>query len=166
MKNLSRPSLLDQIPSVMDVPESPVPSRFAVRERGWSRRRLFGTVAGVTIAAGLGALDVLPWSKPRSADALTQWTDGCHGYYNSSSICTPSSAYYNSQNCSASWHKNQGGSGTCYNYRFTPNTTSCAGRNAWRWTSGTRRKCSDGWYEYNDCGGGHISRFSICRTAV
>ncbi|MGW5683569.1 hypothetical protein [Nonomuraea sp. NPDC003754] len=167
MKNLSRPSILDQIPSVADEPESPEPSRYAVTEQRWSRRRLFGTVAGVTVAAGLGALDLLPWSRPRAAMALTEWTDGCHGYFNSSTVCTPSSAYYGSDNCSGSWHKNQGGSGTCYNYRYTPNETSCGGRNAWRWTgSVARRKCSDGWYEYHDCGGGNISRFSICRTAI
>jgi hypothetical protein len=79
----------------------------------------------------------------------------------------PTSAYYSSNNCSGSWHRNDGGSGTCYNFRYTHDPSSCSGRNAWRWTGRVaRRKCSDGWYQYNDCGGGRISRFSICRTAI
>jgi hypothetical protein len=160
--------ILSRIPSADTMPENAEPSQVTLKETGrWSRRRLLGTVAGVTFAAGLGALDLLPWSKPKAADALTQWGMGdCRGFFNSSTVCVPSSALY-SGNCSGSWHKNQGGSGTCYNYRYRPDTTSCDGRNAWRWTGRTaRRKCSDGHYEYHDCGGGNVSRFSICRTSI
>lgn len=161
-------SMLDRIPSAAQPPEWAEPSKVAPRRPGFSRRRLLGSVVGLTVTSGLGLLDLLPWSKPRTAlaAAYTEWSD-CRGFFNSTTICVPSNAYYNSSNCSGSWHRNDGGSGTCYNFRYTHDPDSCAGRNAWRWTGRVaRRKCSDGFYEYHDCGGGNISRFSICRTAI
>jgi hypothetical protein len=160
--------ILSRIPSANEMPENAEPTQVAPKDSRWSRRRLFGTIAGVTIAGGLGALDLLPWSKSKSAEALTEWTDGCHGFFDSSSICVPRSAIY-SGNCAGSWHKTDLSHWSgCNRYQWQPYTSSCAGRNAWRWTSGTRRKCSDGYYMYYDCGGTNtnITRFSICRTAI
>ncbi|TMR24425.1 hypothetical protein ETD86_04655 [Nonomuraea turkmeniaca] len=163
-------SILDQIPSAHEMPEQALPTLVGAKREGWSRRRILGLATGAAVATGLGVLDLLPWSKPRAAAAAsyTAWST-CRGYVNASTVCTPSSALY-SGNCSGSWHRNDGGSGTCYNFRYTHYATTCDGHNAWRWTGGsttsTRRKCSDGWYEYNDCGGGRVSRFSICRTAI
>lgn len=161
-------SVLEQIPSAVVPPDEPLPTQVGDATGGFSRRRLLSTVVGITVVSGLGLLDLLPWSRPRSAlaAAYEQWYD-CRGYFNSSTICVPSSAYYRSSNCSGSWHRNDGSSGTCYSFKYTHDPDSCAGRNAWRWTGRVaRRKCSDGWYYYQDCGGGYINRFSICRTAI
>ncbi|WP_067134712.1 hypothetical protein [Microtetraspora malaysiensis] len=170
MKAEKRTSILDQIPSAEDMPEQAMPTLMSAKREGWSRRRVLGIATGAAVATGLGVLDLLPWSKPRSAAAATYtaW-ESCHGYANASSVCVPSSALY-SGNCSGSWHRNDGASGTCYNLRYTHYASTCDGNNAWKWyggsTTATRRKCSDGWYEYHDCGGGNVSRFSICRTAI
>ena len=104
-----------------------------------NRRTILGVVTGAAVASGLAVLDLFPWSKPKGAfaDAYTTWGD-CRGYFSASTICYPSSAYYTG-NCSGPWHRNDGGSGTCYNYRYTHDPSSCDGHNAWRWTSGTRR---------------------------
>lgn len=161
--------ILSRIPSANERPENAEPTQVGLKDSRWSRRRLFGTVAGVTIAGGLGALDLLPWSKTKAADALTEWSTSCRGYFNSSTVCVPSSAIY-SNNCSGSWHKNDSSHWSgCNRYKYWPDTSSCDGRNAWRWTGRVaRRKCSDGWYMYYDCGGTNqnITLFSICRTAI
>lgn len=170
MKAEKQISILDQIPSAVDMPEQALPTQVGVKREGWSRRSVLGLATGAAVATGLGVLDLLPWSKPRIAASAsyTAW-ETCKGYATASTVCMPSSALY-SGNCSGSWHRNDGASGTCYNLRYTHETDSCAGHNAWKWyggsTSSLRRKCSDGWYEYNDCGGGHVYRFSICRTAI
>lgn len=158
-----------QVPSSVEAPSTPEPSRVAGPAPAVGRRRVLATIAGTAVASGLGVLDLLPWSRPRGASASSgayeQWGD-CRTFFNSSTVCVPNTALY-SGNCSGTWHRNDGGSGTCYNFRYTHNPHSCSGKNAWRWVGRTaNRKCSDGWYEYADCGGGRVSRFSICRTAI
>jgi len=156
---------LDAVPSTMEPPADPKPSRLWRPPAAWSRRRVLTAIGGAAVAAGVAALDLIPWSKPREAfaAAYTTWST-CHGYFTATQICYPANAYFNSNNCSGTWHRNDGSSGTCYVFKFTHNPSSCDGHNAWKWTS-PNRKCSDGWYEYHDCGGGNINRFSICRTA-
>ena len=123
--------------------------------------------AGAAVATGLGVLDLLPWSRPRGAFAAgeyEQWGD-CQGYFDSTTVCSPSTALY-SGNCSGDWHRNDGGSGTCYAFRYTHSGSACNNKNAWRWSGRVgNRKCSDGWYQYQDCGGGNVNRKSICRTS-
>ncbi|WP_214324471.1 hypothetical protein [Nonomuraea sediminis] len=171
MKAEKRVSIVDQIPSATQMPEQALPSGVGVEREGWSRRRVLGLATGAAVATGLGVLDLLPWSKPRIAlaGAYAAWND-CHGFATASQVCVPASALYSSNNCSGSWHRNDGGSGTCYNFRYIHYADTCAGNNAWKWyggsTSPLRRKCSDGHYEYHDCGGGNVNRFSICRTAI
>ena len=165
-------SIFDQIPSAYEKPEGALPSRVTPGRARWNRRQVFGAALGVATAAGLGALDLLPGARPRSAAAAvytTYWTD-CHGYANASSVCTPSTAYYGADNCTNTWHRDDGRTGTCFSANYTSNPTSCGGRNAWRWNGGsttsTRRKCSDGDYYVVTCGSTGVDRFSICRTAI
>ncbi|MEV0597402.1 hypothetical protein [Nonomuraea cavernae] len=165
-------SVLDQIPSAQEAPEAALPSRVASGTSRWSRRRMFGMAFGVATAAGLGALDLLPGSRPRSAAAAVYKTihDTCRGFVNASTVCVPPSAYYGSDNCTSTWHRDDGYSGTCVSINYTSHPSTCDGRNAWRWTGGsttsTRRKCSDGQYYVVQCGSSAINRFSICRTAI
>jgi hypothetical protein len=80
----------------------------------------------------------------------------------------PSTAWFGSGTpgvCNGSWHRNDKYYGSSVSYDFTFNNTSCDTRNAWRWASGTRRKCSDGHTYYRD-GGTYRNTFSICRTAI
>jgi hypothetical protein len=159
---------LDAVPGVLEPPVDAKPSQVWTAPPAWSRRRILAAVGGAAVAAGVAALDLLPWSKPRAAfaAAYTAWST-CHGFYNANTTCVPTNAYFNSQNCSGSWHRNDGSSGTCYVINWTHLATTCDGHNAWRWTGGgPNRKCSDGRYHYRDCGGGAIDRFSICRTAI
>ena len=159
-------SLLPLVPHANVAPPDAQPSRVVRRQSALSRRGLLAAVTGGAVAAGLGALDLLPWSKPKGAFAAAyqEWGD-CHGYFNSSTICVPSSALY-SNTCNGSWHRNDGSSGTGYVYRYYHHPTRCSDRNAWRWTSGTRRKCSDGDYFYQAQGSSGSTRMSICRTAI
>jgi len=164
---------LDAVPDILEPPADAKPSRMWTPRAVWSRRRILTAIGGTAVATGVATLDLIPWSKPRPAfaGAYQSWSD-CHGYWSSTTTCVPTTAYYpsNNSNCSGSWHRNDGSSGTCYNYRYTHYATTCSGNNAWRWggssARGAHRKCSDGWYEYHDCGGGNINRFSICRTAI
>jgi hypothetical protein len=167
MSTINARSLLDQVPSTVEPPANPQPSRVAVSVTGLSRRAVITAITGAAVASGLAVLDLIPWSRPRGAlaAAYTAW-ETCVGYYDPNTICVPSDAYYGSDNCSGSWHRNDGGSGTCYSYRYDHYADTCNGHNAWKWTSGTRRKCSDGWKQYYDCGGASVNRFSICRTAI
>ncbi|MEV8631123.1 hypothetical protein AB0395_05645 [Streptosporangium sp. NPDC051023] len=164
--------ILSRIPSGHERPDNAEPTRMASEQDGrWSRRRLLGTATGVATAAGLGALDLLPWSKTKSAAALKQWGMGdCRDYFDFSTICVPNDALYSSNNCNGSWHKNDSSHWRgCNRYKYWPEPESCDGRNAWRWTGRVaRRKCSDGEYMYYDCGGSNqnITLFSICRTAI
>jgi hypothetical protein len=167
MTDIEQASLYAQVPSATEPPPSPQPSKMAISGSTMSRRKVLGAITGAAVASGLGVFDLFPWSRPSGAFAAAYEVHaGCVGYFNATTICVPATAYYNSSNCSGSWHRNDGASGTCYNYRYTHDPSSCSGKNAWRWTSGTRRKCSDGWYTYADCGGSRVSRFSICRTAI
>ncbi|MFC6559479.1 hypothetical protein [Nonomuraea cavernae] len=165
-------SILDQIPSAQEPPEAALPSHVAPVKERWSRRRMFGMAFGVATAAGLGALDLLPGSRPRSAAAVVYKTyhDTCKGFVNASTVCVPPTAYYGSDNCTSGWHRDDGYSGTCVSINYTSYSDTCAGRNAWRWTGGsttsTRRKCSDGYYYSVTCGSSGSGRFSICRTAI
>lgn len=162
---------LDAVPDILEPPADAKPSRVWTPAPGWSRRRILTAIGGAAVAAGVAALDLIPWSKPREAfaGAYQEWSD-CRGFWDSVTTCVPNNAYYNSINCSGSWHRNDGSSGTCYVFRFTHYASTCDGNNAWRWggssARGDHRKCSDGWYEYHDCAGGNINRFSICRTAI
>jgi hypothetical protein len=165
-------SIFDQIPSAHEMPEGAPASRVAPVTSGWSRRGVFGMALGVVTAAGLGALDLLPGARPRSAAAAvykTYWED-CHGYANASTVCTPSTSYYGSDNCIDTWHRDNGRTATCVSLKYTSYSNTCGGRNAWRWnggsTSSTRRKCSDGDYYVITCGSTGVDRFSICRTAI
>ncbi|WP_214324605.1 hypothetical protein [Nonomuraea sediminis] len=169
MKQMKSP--LDAVPSSAEPPPSPVPIETADRPSQWSRRKVMAMATGAAMAAGLGALDLFPWSRPRAALAsgpYSVWGD-CEGYVDRNTVCTPSTAYYGSDNCSGQWHKDEGGSYTCVSWRYTPNLTSCGQRNAWKWYGGsntpTRRMCSDGYYSYVSCSGNY-SNFSICRTAI
>ncbi|MGI5489589.1 hypothetical protein [Microtetraspora malaysiensis] len=167
-------SIFDQIPSAQDRPEEALPSRVAMLNPRWSRRRVFGMALGAVTAAGLGALDLLPGARPRSAAAQVYtsiWTDGCHGYATASAVCSPASAYFGPGNCTiGNWHRDNGDTGTCYSAKYTSKASTCDGRNAWRWnggsTSSLKRKCSDGEYYYVTCGSTGTTRFSICRTAI
>ncbi|WP_214413833.1 hypothetical protein [Sphaerisporangium fuscum] len=164
-------SILDLIPSATQAPEAALPSR-VVAKRGWSRRRALGMAFGVVTAAGLGALDLLPGARLRGAAASVHKTiwDECKGYATSSQVCQPASAYFGSDNCTGTWHRDDGYTGTCVSINYTSEATSCAGRNAWRWhggsTSSKKRKCSDGYYYVVTCGASPVNRFSICRTAL
>jgi hypothetical protein len=87
-------------------------------------------------------------------------------------VCVPSTAYFGSDNCSGSWHR-EGLVGEVYgpNERwYTAKPTACNGRGAWKWyggaTTSTRRKCSDGHMDWYEWGVLRYSGWSICRTAI
>ena len=161
--------------AITDIPsiDSPTPedsdpssSQCVAQPDAMPRRSFIRFVAGGAMGVGLATLGWLPPARPRGAWAhccLSEWSTSCRGYYSSSTTCVPSTAKY-TNNCTAyKWHRNDGGSGTCYNFKYTHYHTTCDTRNAWRWGS---TRCSDGWYEYADCGGGRVSTFSICRATV
>ncbi len=173
MNKSSETPIFDLIPSADQAPEGALPSLVAVPNSRWSRRRVVGMAFGAFTAAGLGALDLFPGSRPRSASAAvhrTEWSTSCRGYVSRTTVCVPSNAYYGSDNCTGTWHRDDGASGTCYSINYTSWPDTCDGRNAWRWNGGsttpTRRKCSDGQYYYTACGSSPVNRFSICRTAI
>jgi hypothetical protein len=137
-----------------------------LQEGDLARRSFLRFLAVGAMGVGLSVVGWLPPARPRGAWAhccLSEWTNGCHGFYSPSTTCVPSNAWYSYTCTSNKWHRNDGGSGTCYNFKYTHNHTSCDGRNAWRWGS---TRCSDGWYEYADCGGGRVNSFSICRATL
>jgi hypothetical protein len=162
---------LANVPTIDEQPADAQPSRVWTPFEGWSRRRILAAAGGAVVASGVGVLNLIPWSRPRKAfaGAYASWGD-CHGYWSNATVtCTPTTANY-SNNCSGVWHRNDGSSGTCYNYRYIHYADTCGGNNAWKWggsgARGNHRMCSDGHYEYHDCGGGNINNFSICRTAI
>lgn len=173
---MSAPSetpIFDLIPSAEGAPAGALPSLVAVRDSRWNRRRIIGMAFGAVTATGLAALDVFPGARTRSASAavyMTEWDNSCRGFSNASTVCVPSSAYYGSDNCTGSWHRDDGASGTCYSLNWTSLPSTCDGKNAWRWyggsTTSTRRKCSDGERYVSQCGSSPIDQFSICRTAI
>jgi hypothetical protein len=161
--------LFDRLPSAQEGPANATPSRMTAATPAISRRRVLGLIAGTAVASGLAALDVLPWSKPRNAYAALQQhgLGDCRGYFDSATICVPSNALYDSHVCSGSWHKDKTEQNPNYQKKWTPAPRRCDGKNAWRWTRGTRRKCSDGDYYYFGRGiPTPIERMSICRTAI
>jgi hypothetical protein len=167
MTTVDSGSVLAHVPSSAEPPPAPLLSTVATPRVRLSRRRVLAALAGAATAVGLAVLDLLPWSRPRAAfaGAYQEWGD-CHGFYNAMTVCTPTTALY-SGNCSGSWHRNDNGSGTCYSWAYFHDADDCGGNNAWRWTQGsTWRKCSDGYYQYNSCGGGFSFQKSICRTAI
>ena len=130
------------------------------------RRSFLRYVAGGAMGVGLAVVGWLPPARPRGAWAhccLSEWSTSCRGYYSSRTICVPENSKFDNNCTSGKWHRDDGSSGTCYSYKYSHNHTSCDTRNAWRWGS---TRCSDGWYEYADCGGGRVSTFSICRATV
>ncbi len=160
------------LPDFHQPPPDPVPSAVTAEARRSSlgRRTFLQLTAGGALGIGLAALDLVSRALPSRATTpnpvLSVWSD-CRSYYDSVSICVPRSAYYGGSPgvCNGSWHRNDRYSGSSVTYDFTFNNTSCAGRNAWRWATGTRRKCSDGWTYYRD-GSTYRNSFSICRTAI
>jgi hypothetical protein len=164
-------SIFDLVPSAERVPDGARSSGLAVPKRRWSRRRVFGMAAGAFTAAGLGALDLFPGSRPRSASAqvyTTMWNT-CRGFIDPVTVCVPSTSYFQSDNCTSTWHRADGQSGTCWAINWISLPTTCDDRNAWRWHGGDatalKRKCSDGLRRTQECGSSEITVFSICRTA-
>lgn len=159
------PLTMERIPSAL---VRPVGAALVHREAP-SRRQVLKAGLGIAAGAALGALDLLPFSRVSGAAAYTEYTTcTSQWYYSSSETCVPTSAYYGSDNCAGSWFKNteEWVTDCIYGY-YTINMSSCDGRNAWRWYSGSNyTKCSDGWKTSNDwCQGGTvIDKFSICRT--
>lgn len=162
---------IDTVPGAHEEPASAEQSAVWAPSEGWSRRKVLAAIGGVTVASGLSVLGLLPWSRPQRAyaDAYVSWST-CHGYWDSSTTCVPSTAYYGSNVCSGSWHKDYTDTGSCYYIDYYHNPSSCDGNNAWKWggssARGAHRKCSDGWYTYRSCQFPDIDRFSICRTAI
>lgn len=156
---------IDTIPAVDEKPTSTT-EKSVVKE---ALSALVGRRPVLRFAGGLGmtaGLTMIGWIKPmRTAfagpDSRYDAHPDCAGYYNPSTTCTPPEWYISSNVCNnVNFHRDDGGSGTCYNFRHTVNFTSCGGLNAWHWGN---TRCSDGHYVYNDCGGGHADTPSICR---
>lgn len=138
----------------------------ALRQDDVRRRSFLRFVAGGAMGVGLAVLGWLPPARPQGAWAhccLSEWAGSCRGFYSPRTTCVPESAKFSNTCTAGKWHRNDGGSGTCYNFKFTHYHTTCDTRNAWRWNS---TRCSDGHYEYHDCGGGNVNTFSICRATV
>lgn len=156
---------IDTIPSVDEKPSSS-PRKSEMKEalsKLVGRRPVLRFAGGLGMAAGLTVLGWIPPLKSAFAgpDSRYDAYSDCAGFYDPSTTCYPSSWYISSNVCNnVNFHRDDGGSGTCYNFRHTVDFTSCNGRNAWHWGN---TRCSDGHYEYNDCGGGHRSTNSICR---
>lgn len=158
------------LPHVEDVPERGAnePRRLRRSKQTVERRHALKILAAVGVGA-VAAVDALPGARPRKAAAYTEWTS-CQGYYSATTTCVPSSAYFGSDNCAGTWHKNSPywEDAGRYRLRYTLYTSTCNGRNAWRWyTSATAyKKCSDGLKETidEDNGNAYSSTFSICRT--
>jgi hypothetical protein len=159
------------LPDFYTAPPDAEPSAVTaeLRRSAVGRRTLLKLAAGGALGIGLAALDLVSRALPARATnpnpVLSVWPDCTTSHwFNASSICYPPTAYYGSV-CNGSWHRNDSYSGSSVTYNYTFDNTSCTGRNAWRWTNGTRRKCSDGHTYYQD-GSTYRNTFSICRTAI
>ena len=162
------------LPDFSTAPPDALPSAVTaqVRRSTVGRRTLLKLVAGGGLGIGLAALDLVARALPSRANnsnpILSVWSD-CHGYFSSSTVCVPSTAYYGGGTpkvCNGSWHRNDKYSGSSVTYDFTLYNTTCDGRNAWRWIGRVaNRKCSDGHTYYRD-GSTYRNTFSICRTAI
>ena len=163
------------LPDFNQRPPDATPSAITLQARrlDYNRRTVLRLVVGGAIGLGLATLDMISRALPARATnpnpILSVWSD-CSpaGFFAPSTICVPTSAYYGGGTpgvCAGTWHRNDRDSTGPVTFNFTFNNTSCSNRNAWRWTSGTRRKCSDGHTIYNS-GTVHRNTFSICRTAI
>jgi hypothetical protein len=160
------------VPSAVVAPPGAKPSEVWVPFGGWSRRSVLAAFGGTAVAAGTGVLDLFPWSRPPAALAvdLEAWED-CRGYWDEVETCVPGDAYFDPDNCTGQFHRDEIiAESSCEFTRYTPEPTSCDGKNAWKWhgnsARGDHRMCSDGWYEHQTCAGEQIERFSICRTVL
>ncbi len=165
--------LVDALPDFREQPAHAEPSAVTLQARRFEfdRRTMLRLAAGAAVGVGLATLDLIGRALPGRAvephPVFAEWSS-CHGFFDASTICVPNTAYFGTGVpgvCSGSWHRNYSYTGGSVSYDYTFNNTSCNGRNAWRWTSGTRRKCSDGWTYYRD-GTTYRSTFSICRTVI
>jgi hypothetical protein len=162
---------VEEVPSVAGPPPGAEPSLVWVPFDGWSRRRALAALGGAAMASGLGLLGLFPWARPGKAfaEAYTAWPT-CRGYYNAVTTCVPSNAYFDQDNCAGEWHRGDSYLDGCEYHGFTHDPTSCDGNNAWRWDGpnarGDHRMCSDGWYDFENCAGDQITRFSVCRTEI
>jgi hypothetical protein len=161
------------LPDFRERPVDAEPSAVTLHARRLEldRRTMLRLATGAALGLGLAALDLIGRALPargvEPSPVLSEWSD-CQGFFSSSTVCVPTTAYFGTGVpgvCSGSWHRNYSYTGGSVTYDYTFNNTSCNGRNAWRWTNGTRRKCSDGWTYYRD-GTTYRNTFSICRTAI
>jgi hypothetical protein len=169
------PVSIDHIQTDLD---SRIPlAKFA--EASLSRRHLVKAFLGVAAGAALHTLGLLPFVKPPQAGAA-KWTYylDCQGYFETSTICTPTSAYYFGYNCTyipgydphGYWHRDEGWvwNGSYWEY-FSQDPTSCNYQNAWTWAKNYRSygynwQCSDGYYASYSSGAWYWGGFSICRS--
>lgn len=160
------------IPSVDGVGTAVSPT-WEVLDGQHSRRVV---LKGALLALGTFVIDAvvgLPFVRGRRADAAsyTVWND-CKGWFNTSTICYPPSAYYGTDNRGYSvswrpgtyWHRSGFVAPTGRSYTHDP--SSCSGHNAWIWAKNSRSynsnwMCSDG-YVRSYTG---WASFSICRSA-
>jgi len=164
----------DSLPDFYTAPPDARPSAVTaqMRRSPVGRRTLLKLAAGGALGLGLAALDLVARVLPSRANnpnpILSVWSD-CRGYFSSSTVCVPSTAYYGGGTpkvCNGSWHRNDKYYGSSVTYDFTFYNTTCDGRNAWRWIGRVaNRKCSDGHTYYVD-GSTYRNTFSICRTAI
>lgn len=156
---------IDTIPSVDEKPTAS-PEKSEVKEalsKLVGRRPVLRFAGGLGMAAGLTMLGWIPPLKSAFAGPDSRYDEhlDCVDYYDSGTICYPPSWYISSDVCNnVNFHRDDGGSGTCDNFRHTVDFTSCDGRNAWRWGD---TRCSDGHYFYESCEGGSTDTPSICR---
>ncbi len=160
--------LTTEIPSAEHAPDRAAPSAVTreLRRQTTTRRTVLRLMVGTGMAIGVSAVGLLPGARKAQAGWWSTYAShsDCAGYYNSSTTCYPPEWYITNAVCNgAGYHRDDGGSGTCYNFRHTVKLTACNQRNAWHW-SGNRTRCSDGYYEYNTCQPSHWFTSSICRA--
>jgi len=157
------------IPNVDDVTDG-LSATWSYLERHQPSRRVILKTAIVAMGAlVLDSVRGLPLLKTRPAYAAkyVYWST-CQGFYESSTICTPSSWYYGSDNRGypvsgkpAYWHRE----GYSYSRTYTHYPSTCAGNNAWIWAKNYRSTynvmCSDGYVKSNT----GWSSSSICKSS-
>jgi hypothetical protein len=161
------------IPGVDDVSDEVSPTWAYLQRRHASRRVVLKGALAAVGALMVESVVGLPFFKERQADAATYtvWNSCTSvGYYNSSTICTPSSWYYGSDNRGYAvswrpytyWHREGFVSPTGRTYTHYP--TTCNGHNAWIWWKNYRS------YYNVMCSDGHVRSYtgwassSICRS--
>jgi hypothetical protein len=151
-----------------------------------SRREFVRLALAVMGGIGLAFSDLVSSPFVRHATATPCTGSGCYlshptscrGYYSSSQICVPTSAYFGRDNCDAAdlahWHKNHATdfwTAGSYDYKahYEHWAGTCDGRNAWVWIA-TKTMCSDGqktrWVYDNGQWVEQMDSFSICRTTA